>query len=235
MKIKVSLLVVVFICIFFTQHNSYSYHFLISPSAGGDYFFRFLPSLPVDFRVDGGTLGGGNGLSMAQSACDEWNSLPNIGDLCGDLNQISTDITSENYNTLVSAFDDINDIVFDEDGSIMSLIGFPGALGIGLTVFENSGGNIGRIIDITVIINGSASNPPLVDLLSTITHEMGHGWGLAHTAIGGISTSNSTPGLDRISPSAIPTMYPFNIPLNDALGRSLETDDLAAILVLYRD
>ena len=229
MKSKLSLVVVLFLGIFLTHHDSHSYHFLISPTGTTGYFFRFLPSMPVDFRVDGGSAAGGDALVLAQQSCEEWNSLPNIPDFCGNLDQMPTDITSANYNTIVSANDNMNDIVFDDDGSIVSLVGFPGVLGVAIVALETTG----AVLDITIIVNSSLSNPPLVDIESTLTHELGHGWGLAHSAIGGISTVNSTPGLDPISPNGIPTMYPFNIPVNDALGRTLETDDMAAVLVLY--
>jgi hypothetical protein len=62
---------------------------------------------------------------------------------------------------------------------------------------------------------------------------MGHGWGLAHIPIGGINSANFAPGLEPIDPEAIPTMFPFNIPTNDALGRTLEIDDEIGISVRY--
>lgn len=228
MKIKLSLLIVFFLGLFFTNHNSYSYH-ILNNTSGSSFVFHFLPSLFVDFRVDGGTLGGGNGLLIVQDACDEWNGLPNIADFCGDLNQSSTDITLANFDTEINIGDGINDIVFDEDGSILADLGIPGALGIGLTSTNSSG----AITDILIIINGSISSSPAADLLATLIHEMGHTWGLAHSVIGGINTARGTPGLDPISPVGIPTMYPFNIPTNDEFGRTLETDDLAAASVLY--
>lgn len=229
MKIKFALITVVLIAgIFIAGSNSHSYHTLTNFTGSG-FNFRFLPNMPVDFRVDAGTLDGENGFTVVEDACEEWDSLSNIGDFCGNLNLSASDITSANFETLVLATDGINDIIFDEDGSIFPLVGAPGALGIGITTTNASG----AITDITIIINGTKSNPPVVDLLSTLIHEMGHGWGLAHTPIGGINTVSSTTGLDPISPSGIPTMYPFNIPTDDALGRTLEQDDLGSALLLY--
>jgi len=40
-------------------------------------------------------------------------------------------------------------------------------------------------------------------------------------------------GLEPVDPIGIPTMYPFNIPTNDALGRTLEIDDEIGISVRY--
>ena len=228
MPIRYSLIIILFVTVFFTNHNSFSYHILNSPS-GNSFVFDFLPSMPVDFVVDGGTLGGGNGLPIVQDACDEWNGLPNIGDFCGNLVQSGTDITSANFGTEISLSDGINDIVFDEDGSILAGLGAAGALGIGLTATNSSG----AITDILIIVNGSITSSPFADLQATLIHEMGHTWGLAHTPIGGINTVSGTAGLDPIAPIAIPTMYPFNIPSNDEFGRTLEIDDLASALLLY--
>ena len=102
-------------------------------------------------------------------------------------------------------------------------------MGIGLTTTDATG----AITDILIIINGSIPSTPSADLLATIIHEMGHTWGLAHTAIGGINTVDLPGGLDPIDPIGIPTMYPFNLPTNDQFGRTLETDDLASALLLY--
>ena len=215
---------------FLLVQNSYSYHTL-NNLFDSTFVFRTLPGLHVDFRIDGGTLGGGDGLVTVEDACEEWDSLPNIPDFCGNLNQMETDITSSNFNSLILANDGINDIVFDEDGSILEdIIMLPGVLGLGLTTFIKA---TGQIIDITIIINGSIPSSAAADLLATVIHEMGHTWGFAHIPIGGINTTNSVSGFDRISPAGIPTMYPFAIPQDDRFGRSLESDDHGSALLLY--
>ena len=214
----------------FTYKNSNSYHVLNDP-VGPSYVFNFLGILPVNFRVDGGTLGGSNGLTFVNDACDEWDGVADVPIICGSLNQLGFDIDSTNFDSTVFANDGINDIVFDEDGQILSDLGLSSSvLGIGL--FSNDP-ITGEITDITVIINGSIPSGPAADLLATTVHEMGHTWGLAHTPIGGISTLNPSLGLDPIDPSAIPTMYPFANPVNDAFGRTLEQDDISVMQVLY--
>ena len=229
MKIRYILILMIMLSPFVSIQNSYSYHILNSLFES-TFVFRSLPGLSVDFNVDGGTLGGGNGLVIIQDACDEWDSLPNIGNFCGNLVQIETDITSSNFNTIIGENDGTNDIVFDENGSILANLGVPGVLGLGFTTFITA---TGQIVDITIIINGSIPSSPSADQLATIIHEMGHTWGLAHIPIGGISTTNSVSGFDRISPAGIPTMFPFAIPQDDRFGRSLESDDLGSALLLY--
>ena len=232
MKTIFSLILILIFSFFITHHNSYSYHVLNS-SSGSTFVFEFLPSMPVDFNIDGGTLGGGNGLPFIQRACDEWDSLPDIGDFCGNLNQIGTDITSENFDTIVNflSSDGVHYVVFDDDGLILSDLGLnPNiTLGFGFTLNNSSG----AITDITIILNGTIPQSSTFDYEGLTVHEMGHTWGLAHTPIGGINTVNSTAGLDPISEVGIPTMFPFAFPTNDQFSRSLEPDDFASALLLY--
>ena len=228
MKNKIILLLVFSLSILVSYQHSHSYHVLNQSSGASDYVFFNLPSMPVNFRVDGGTLGGGNGLTVVQDACAEWDGLENIGNFCGTLTE-TVDINSANIDTIVLTNDFINDIVFDEDGSILNDLVGPGVLGIGLAVTNAAG----VITDITIIINGSIPSSPNADLLATTIHEMGHVWGLGHTPIGGINSAEIPGGLDPIDPVGIPTMYPFNLPVDDTLGRSLETDDFASALLLY--
>ena len=206
----------------------FAYHVLNNSSGGGFVFIKW-ENIPISFRVDGGTLQGGDGIAVIEDACDEWDGVPTARDLCGALTVLPMDITVTNFDTLPLQDDGI--IIFDETGDILSSLGFSAnTLGIGIT-FSNT--TTGEITDALLILNGSIPSSKTADLLSTAVHELGHVWGLAHTAIGGINTSNMTPGLEAISPLAIPTMFPFNIPVDDAFGRTLEEDDIAGISVLY--
>jgi len=221
------ILIAVFGC-FLSNHNTYSYN-ILNDNIGSTFIFRSLPSMPVDFRIDGGSMGGLNGLTIIQNACNEWDSLPNIGEFCGTLTQISTDITSANFNALVNLFGGTNDIVFDNTGQILSGFGLsPTVLGVGISNFNASG----EITDITIILNGSIPQSALFDYLGLTIHEMGHTWGLAHTAIGGINEVDLD-GLDPIDEEGIPTMFPLSFPTNDVFSRTLETDDYSAALLLY--
>jgi hypothetical protein len=206
----------------------FAYHVLNNSSGGGFVFIKW-DNLPVNFRVDGGTLQGGDGIAIIEGACNQWNGVPTARGLCGALTVLPMDITAANFDALPLQDDTI--IIFDETGDILSSLGFSAnTLGLGIT-FSNT--TTGEITDALLILNGSIPSSKTADLLSTAVHELGHVWGLAHTAVGGINSANTTPGLEAINPSAIPTMFPFNIPVNDAFGRTLEEDDLAGISVLY--
>ncbi len=209
----------------------FGYH-VLNFSKGSGYVFSAWDNTPVDFRVDGGDLGGDDGMAIVEEACQEWNSIDDVIDICGDLTPISQDITLSNFDSIVFFGDSKNDIVFDETGDILlDLLGIDGILGVGITQTNTS---TGEIVDAVLIINGSIPSSKTADLLSTTVHEFGHVWGLAHTPIGGITTPSSFPaGLEPISPSAIPTMYPFNNPENDEYGRTLELDDIIPMKILY--
>lgn len=229
MNIRYLPILMIMLSPFVAIQNGSAYHNL-NNIFESTFLFRSLPGMPVNFEVDGGTLGGGNGLAIVQDACDEWDGLPNVPNFCGNLNQLETDITSSNFDSIVPQNDGVNTIVFDENGSILADLGVPGVLGLGLTTFNTASG---LITDITILINGSIPSSASADLLATVIHEMGHTWGFAHVPIGGINTTNSVDGFDRITPSAIPTMYPFAIPQDDRFGRTLENDDLGAALLNY--
>ena len=204
----------------------YAYHSLLEDS-GSSFVSQKRFDLPVDFRVDSG-----GDINIVEDACDEWNDVDDLQDLCGALNASGMDIDEGNYSDEVSGMDGINDFVFDDTGMILSAEGFsPNVLGVSLNTFIVS---TGEIVESTVILNTSIPPSTSFDPLSTTVHELGHAWGLAHVPTGGINTSSVFPsGLDPISPSAVPTMFPTSIPTNDSLGRTLELDDIASITTLY--
>lgn len=209
-----------------------AYHVLNDPSPSGGFVFNMWANTPVNINIDAGTLAGGNGRTIIEDACDEWDSVPTAKTLCGNLNTSPVDITISNISTNTSPTDGVIDIVFDETEDILLFFGFPPNSTFGFC-FPFTNTNTGEITDALLILNGTIPSSPSGDLLATTIHELGHCWGLAHTPIGGISTAGGTAGLDPIEPSKIPTMFPSNIPVNDIFGRTLEDDDKAGISVLY--
>lgn len=209
-----------------------AYHVLNDPS-GNSFIFSKWTNPPVMFRIDGGTLGGEDGLQIFEDACDEWNNIDDVIDICGDYDVLEQDITEQNFDSIVSLSDGVVDVVFDETGGILMSQNLPSTvLGLGITVVNSSG----RITDGILILNGSVPTGPNADILATTVHELGHIWGLAHTPIGAITMSGintSGQGFDPINPSAIPTMYPFTNPVDDQFGTTLEQDDLAVMKIVY--
>jgi hypothetical protein len=195
----------------------------------GTFVFARWENTPVDFRVDPGTLGGGNGMTIIQQACSAWNSINNAPDICGSLTTGTTDITGSNFESIARPDDGINDVVFDEDGSIISSLGGSPDSILGFGGFFRATAS-GEILDAFIVLNGKTTQ---ADFLATATHEVGHTWGIGHTAVGMINDFVDDPGLDPVDISRLPTMYPFSNPLNDNLGRSLEPDDIAAFITRY--
>jgi len=194
---------------------------------------------PIDFVVDGGTLAGDDGMPVVINALNEWDNISTATQLGGDLyifvdefdNPI--DFTIDNFGLDYGIIDDdINEIVFDETGEILEALGLDPdyVAGIGVTI-ENTANQ--EITDAMLVVNGTIPSSPALDIEATMVHELGHIWGLSHTFIGAITTDNTEPGFYPILPEYIPTMYPFENPVDDTYGRSLEWDDIAAISSLY--
>jgi len=224
--------VMAFTMVMFLPCLVFAYHVLNNALPSGSFVFARWANIPVNFRIDAGTLAGGNGRPIVEDACAEWNAVPTAKTICGNLTTSSVDITESNFNDQISLTDGVNDVVFDETGEIITFFGVSPATTLGFCIpFTDA--NTGEITDVLLVLNGTIASTPSADLLSTTVHEFGHCWGLAHITIGGVNTAQSTPGLDDIDPSLIPTMYPFSIPVDDAFGRTLELDDKAGISVLY--
>jgi hypothetical protein len=208
------------------------YHILNLQNSSGNFVFLKWRNTPVNLQLDPGTLGGGDGREIIEEACDTWNNVATAVEFCGNFSIVSEDITVENYESLISTDDGNIDVIFDETGEILADLNLSPNSTLGVASVTSNATN-GEIQNVLLVLNGSLESSLASDLLSTTVHEMGHGWGLAHIPIGGINSANITPGLEPIDPVAIPTMFPFNIPTDDALGRTLELDDRIGISVRY--
>jgi len=206
-----------------------AYYILNQGSPPGGFLPNMWANTPITLNIDAGTLAGGNGRTIVEDGCFAWDSVPTARKLCGNLITSSVDFTVSN---IVSNFlPGVLTIVFDETGNILSNEGIDPSATFGFCL-NDVDATTGEILKSIIVLNGSPLAPQ-GDLLATTIHELGHCWGLAHIPIGGINTVFITPGLEPIEPSKIPTMFPFDIPVNDTLGRTLEDDDKAGITVLY--
>jgi hypothetical protein len=211
--------------------SAFGYHILNNQNSSGNFVFLKWKNTPVNLRLDPGTPAGGNVSSIVEQACNTWNNVPRAPMLCGNFSKLPEDITVDNYARIPT--DDGNiDVVFDETGEIIADLGLPPNSTLGISSVTSDAAT-GEIKNVLLVLNGSLQSSLSSDLLSTTIHEMGHGWGLAHITIGGISTVSHTPGLEPIDPVGIPTMFPFNIPTDDRLGRTLELDDEIGISIRY--
>jgi hypothetical protein len=211
---------------------AFGYHILNNRNSSGNFIFLKWRNTPVNLRLDPGTLGGGDGRDVVEEACDTWNNVQTAARLCGTFSTVSEDITVDNYESLISTDDGNIDVIFDETGEILADLNLSPNSTLGVASVTSNAAN-GEIQNVLLVLNGSLQSSLGSDLLSTTIHEMGHGWGLAHIPIGGINTVSAAGGLEPVDPIGIPTMYPFNIPTNDALGRTLEIDDEIGISVRY--
>ncbi len=220
------------ISVYFLPCLAFGYHILNQQNSSGNFVFLKWKNTPVNLKLDPGTLGGEDGRSIVEQACDTWNNVPRAPMLCGNFSNLPEDITADNFEALIPTDDGNIDVVFDETGEILADLGLPPGTTLGISSVTANVAT-GEILNVLLVLNGSVQSSLGSDLLSTTIHEMGHGWGLAHIPIGGISTVSSTPGLEPIDPVGIPTMFPFNIPTDDRLGRTLEIDDEIGISIRY--
>jgi len=211
---------------------AFSYHILNNSTSTFSFVFLRWSSTPVNLRVDPGTLAGGGGQEIVVGACEVWNSVPNAQQLCGSLTNFSEDITVDNFQSMTSNSNGSIDVVFDETGEVVAALGLSPNSTLGVALVSRNVNN-GEIRGVLIVLNGKILGNSNSDPLSTTTHEMGHSWGLAHIPIGGINNSNNVSGLEPIDTSAIPSMFPFNIPDDDEFGRTLEIDDKVGISVRY--
>ncbi len=189
-------------------------------------------TLPIALTVDNGPT---NILGEINTAIGTWNAVDTAKDpfstatLAVDASAQPVDFTKDNFGT---AWGDLNgdgrqEVVFDEDGSILTLMGYAPA---SINGFGLSGGTIhgdqAEINDMYLLINGSRTN---FDRRSTEVHELGHTLGLAHSSVGFSIGKNGalSPELE----AGVPTMHPFSIATNDR--QSLEADDVASLSELY--
>ncbi|MBN2433556.1 MAG: hypothetical protein JXQ27_18965 [Acidobacteria bacterium] len=194
---------------------------------------------PVDFVMDGGLLGGEDGFPLVANALNAWDDVPTASRVGGELyiyvddfdNPI--DFTADNFGLDYGIIDDgINEIVFDETGEILELLGVDPEYTAGVSItIENMATQ--TITDAMLIVNGGFASSTILDLEATAIHELGHLYGLSHTFIGAINSANTEPGFYPVEAEFIPTMYPYQNPLDDQYHRTLEWDDMAGISFLY--
>jgi hypothetical protein len=97
----------------------------------------------------------------------------------------------------------------------------------------------GEIIESDVFFNtrfmwsvASSGEPGRFDLRSVATHEIGHFFGLGHSAIG--ETELRADGTHRVLASGS-VMFPVSLGTNNVADRTLQPDDIAGVSFLYPD
>jgi len=204
----------------------------LGQQVGSQVFSQHWRTLPVALTVDNGPTGI---LPEINTAIGTWNAVTTAKDpwstatLAVDGTGNPVDFTKANFGT---AWGDLSgdgrqEVVFDEDGSILTAMGYAPA---SVNGFGLSGGTVrgdqAEIDDMYLLINGSRTN---FDRRSTEVHELGHTLGLAHSSAG--FTIGQDGALSPELEANVPTMHPFSIATNDR--QSLEADDVASLSELY--
>lgn len=204
-----------------------------SEDVGGTFQGARWQSLPLALRVDGGPTDLSAEVAVATTT---WNDVATARDVFGASTRVvdgsgaGVDFTAANFGSTwgVMTGDGKYEVAVDEDGSIMTAHGLAPASynGVGPTRKRVVGGQA-VIEDMYFVLNASRSN---FDWQSTLTHELGHDLGLAHSSVG--FTMNIPAALSPVSSADVPTMHPFSIG-SGTQRRTLESDDVAALSALY--
>lgn len=134
----------------------------------------------------------------------------------------------------------------------------PSAIGLTTVMYVNTPGQLGdaTILDADIELNGvnytfttnpanavARPNTSVADLENTLTHELGHVQGLAHTCWDHIAPSppldnngNPIPDCNDPLPESIlaTTMYPYATMAGETSKRNLSPDDAAGVCDVYR-
>ena len=216
--------------------------FLVSNSrVNGRFVFESVPAnrRPIDMFVDTDPVPGvAAPLVVAQDLMNQWNSVPEALAVFGNA------VAGSSYNgsTVGQTFgvfsDNRREIAFDSTGDIMTHFGVSANV-LGITLKSVSTGS-GDILDFLVVVNtqpgalvAPGTGATAEELFrGTLLHELGHGLGLGHTAVGMANTATGS-GFFAAMPNQMPTMFAFRLPQQPQQGGSIEMDDIAGLIDRY--
>ncbi|MBE9568888.1 MAG: hypothetical protein IMF14_09335 [Proteobacteria bacterium] len=191
-----------------------------------------------------GTLSNADANAMLQEAFDLWNKVSTtLINLRIDTTKITEDINLSNYDsyipnkdqTIFNANDGLNPVVYDNNGEIIDLL-----LGIGQS--ENTIGLAASVftdqsdyfLEGYIIINGKDLKQSDTIVKLTISHEIGHFFGLDHSQLN-IDNQESFFGIPALCRTSSPNEYPIMYPYICRDTVSLHGDDVSAVSALYPD
>jgi hypothetical protein len=197
----------------------------------------------VTINYDIGTLGTRSNSTADGLVLQAFNLWNNVSTATLQLSQgtdLSADIDDTNYFDLIpdgsqnhpSSSDNLNPMVYDDDGQIVDDI-----FGIGasndIAGFAASVYFVGddKFQEGYAVLNGKL---PLTDsdIISLVTHEIGHFFGLDHSQLN-IDNTETDSGAPAICSTASQDKYPVMYPFLCRLEISLHVDDIAAVSALY--
>jgi uncharacterized membrane protein len=236
--------------------------------AGGPLYI-FDPATKTPYSWSGGNaafytdLGGLGQLTNAEanamvgSSIDQWNAVATSsfsGAIAGSFESIGLpDIDGSNIGLVLQTYNGGGvHVVYDSDGSVFTeIFGSPYGV-LGLTVIEYVGDTSSDILEVTVILNGTAvPEPPSTPEEAAAmfggisTHEFGHAINLAHSQTNGAQifyfdfytgpAGCPTPYEGYPGPDDMETMYPLtNIYYTGAAESTVDIlDDMSAVSDIY--
>jgi hypothetical protein len=193
------------------------------------------PTMELEYNIDPGDLAFYSHEIVKQlviKAFTQWNNVysSKLKWSLGD--NLDEDVTKNNFpDYIYDAYDGLNPIIFDSDGSILDERLGDGAseqiLGISTPFWIDQG----TIIKAEMVINGKLLknlSRTIENLHSTLLHEIGHMSGLDHTQL----FDNFAFDSDRNNNFFIPVMFPVE-PRDLIASTTISNDDWATISSIY--
>jgi hypothetical protein len=226
----------------FSCHYSYAGGPLAIEGSSGNTPVHYSPAT-VTLNYDIGTLGprtNAQADALVQQAFDLWNNIPTATIELIHGADLSTDIDDTNYFDLIpdgsqnhpSSTDNLNPVVYDTDGQIVDDI-----FGVGtsddIAGFAASVYYLGddKFQEGYAVLNGKIALTDN-DIISLVTHEIGHFFGLDHSQLD-INNSETSSGVPSVCSTTTQDKYPVMYPFLCRLEISLHVDDVAAVSTLY--
>ncbi len=200
---------------------------------------------PLYYTTDQGSLGSqtnSQANSMVASAFQTWQSVAASLNIQKTSQSLSYNVNAANIFNFLDDIGDcsktnqpVNSILYDEDGTLVTALGYDSDSILGLSGIACADLNAGIYTRGYAILNGRVIDQSLTgntisleEFKAILIHEFGHLLGLDHSQINLNCLTESSCTTEEMS--GVPTMFPYLLDLAQA---TLKTDDQAAISVLY--
>ena len=207
------------------------------PVGGPAAAFYNVETGPLNADFDNATA-----LTEVSTSFAAWGTIPTATISYTDTGSLGIDIDETNFGLVSGVADGQSPVVFDNDGDLFALLGFPsGVLGFAGPDIITVGAPF-AVVEGIAVLNGLALGADLDLVRGVMVHEFGHFSNLAHSVVNGQSIffgdeTGPTPfdplGLGSAPLGSIETMYPFIAGATAPFAVTPHADDIAALSTIY--
>lgn len=200
----------------------------------------------ITLNIESGNLGllsNAEAVTLFNDAFNLWNNVNSSRiNLIADTTQITADINFNNFEsflpnvdgTIFHADDNLNPVVFDNDGQIIDAFFGSNAsdftIGFSASILTRGASNFDEGY---VVINGKDLGLPDITFRLLVAHEIGHFFGLDHSQVNINNTESDFAAPLFCRGASSRNQYPIMYPIACRNDNSLHIDDIVAVSVLY--